>query len=143
MPGYWWHCEGCGKDFAFSKACGRTSIAAFIHDDLVTSNWDQALLLRPCPDCAQTSLRIQYEFPRKDRELVTVYRIVGLGPGADYLPMMWETGPASEPDVRWYDFKYLGGRNVRGLSKPAVLQQQQLRRLFDLYRERAQLTEFP
>jgi hypothetical protein len=47
--------------------------------------------------------------------------------------MMWETYPIDERDERVFDFKYINDYGMRGLNRPAIFRQTQLRALFDLY----------
>lgn len=132
MPGYWWQCTSCGEKPDCLSVCGSRSIVAFIWDQLVPARWDQRLLRRRCK-CGRRSLRITYLFQRDKPETVSVRLIVGLGPGDDYLPMLWETFPHSSPRTRWVDFKYQRGRNPWGLNKPPVLERTQLARLLRAY----------
>lgn len=136
MKSYWWECQSCGST-------SQLKIAAFIRDALAPSSWDQALLVQPCP-CGNTR-RITYEFPRKeDPRKVIVHGIVGLSDTEDdYLPMMWETVFADNVDVTHFDFKYIRGRNLNGLMKPAVFRQDQLRILFELFRKKRSVASFP
>ena len=73
MPSYWWSCEKCKKEFAFKDVTDNSTIYHFIWKTLLPSNWDQEKLLLACPNCKNKSLRITYEFPRKDKEIVRVY----------------------------------------------------------------------
>ncbi|MDO9069072.1 MAG: hypothetical protein Q7W05_11525, partial [Deltaproteobacteria bacterium] len=135
MPGYWWQCESCGADSDFMEACGSKGIPHFIWDVLLPSKWDQSKLKSECKKCQKDSLRITYEFPRAEKEVIRVVSIVGVGPYNNiYLPMMWETYMVGNEDDRLFDFKYLNGRNVWGLNKAAVFGRQELKELFDLYR---------
>ncbi len=70
MKGWWWECESCGAKSDFAKACGSKGIAHFIWDVLMPSGWDQAHLLQECRSCDKRSLRITYEFPRKNKEVL-------------------------------------------------------------------------
>lgn len=143
MSAYWWECEKCGKKYDFNTACKSPGIAHYIRDALVLSKWDQALLLIECPNCHQKSLRIFYEFPRKEKELLKVIHIVGLGEQKNsYIPMMWETSPFPFNDI-WFDFKYINNRNIWGLNKPAIFCQNDLRELFELYCKRTGKKSFP
>lgn len=135
MPAYWWSCAKCGGDCDFAKACDTPDIHGFIWNKLLLSDWDQALLGQRCAKCRSNSLRITYEFPREDKEVVMVNHIVGLNQGT-WLPMMWETVLTSEPKKRLYDFKYVGRRNTWGLNKPAVFTEGGLRDIFRVYREK-------
>jgi hypothetical protein len=70
--------------------------------------------------------------------------MVGLGPfDKVYLPMMWEAYPVHAPEDRWFDFKYLNGRNLWGLNKPAVFGREDLRELFELYVQKTGTERFP
>ena len=109
-------------------------MAHFVWDELVTTNWDQSRLVLVCPECGGEELRITYEFPRRDRVELTLVHAVGLGPDDGvYIPMMWETDPDWPSGHRWFDFKYVNGRQIFGLNKPAVFDQEGLRELFKLY----------
>jgi len=146
MPAYWWKCQACGKKAEFSEVCNSRSMAYFVWDELLHSSWDQGCLVKQCPHCAKKEARITYEFPRKrkEKEVLTLVRAVGLDPFNDrYVPMMWETIPDSEPDKRWFDFKYVYGRSVFGLNKPAVFSRKGLADLFDLYRKMSGESSFP
>jgi len=143
MPGYWWQCDTCGQRTTFKEVVRTTSIGPFLWDIMPESNWDQALLTHRCVACEDGRLRITYDFPRGKPETISVVHIVGLDRGSGYLPMLWETFRHSSPQTFWYDFKYLTGRNPFGLSKPAVLERQQLRQLFELLALRANYARFP
>jgi hypothetical protein len=143
MKGYWWQCESCGANSDFGEACDCKGIAHFIWDVLLPSSWDQSKLLLKCKKCNKQSLRITYKFPRKDEVVLKVIHIVGLDPNNGYIPMIWETYPEGDENERWFDFKYINGRNIYGLNKPAVFSRDDLKQLFTLYREKTNLTEFP
>lgn len=144
MTGYWWQCEKCGDEVEFDKACGSTGIAHYIWDVMLKSSWDQSKLVLPCTKCGNISLRITYEFPRmKDRDIIRVLNVVGVELENKYLPMMWETYFNNDSSDRVYDFKYLNGRNIRGLMSPAVLSRENLKQLFDLYKLKTDSTIFP
>lgn len=140
--GYWWECEQCGHACTFLEACGSKSLAAFVWNVLLPAHWDQRVLTKRCLACLADSMRITYEFPRTDREVLRVVSIVGVSPRGKYLPMMWETYPVSDPDDRWFDFKYLNGVNPWGLNKPPVLSREDLRMLFVTYEERTKRSVF-
>jgi hypothetical protein len=142
MPGYWWECEHCDRTVTFAEVTG-CSIAAFIWDKLLASAWDQAVLARDCPHCQQHSLRIAYDFPRRDKLIFRLVHAVGVREGESYLPMMWECYLVGEPERPKFDFKYLNGRNPKGLSKPAILSREQLSQLLSLYRARTGDAAFP
>jgi hypothetical protein len=97
---------------------------------MVASAWDQTLLAKPC-SCG-SELRITYDFPRQNKEVLQVIRMVGVEWTPEYLMMLWETAPASDPSERWFDFKYIRGRNPWGLNKAAVFPQELLKALFAL-----------
>ncbi len=102
------------------------------------------MLLRNCLRCGCRSIRITYDFPRAERERVRLAHIVGLRrPDDPFVQMMWEGGPDNYPQERWFDFKYMNGRSNWGLNKPAIIRQDQLRELFDLYRQKTGKPEFP
>lgn len=149
MTGYWWSCEkeACRSEFEFEdlrKSSGAGSIAAFIRDVLLRKNWDQALLLQQCPRCGQRSARITYDFPRRKNPLVfRVANIVGLDWGISYLPMMWGSHKVGDPVEVIYDFKYLEGRNPKGLGNPAIFKEGDLAELFALYCEKTGRRSFP
>lgn len=144
MPAYWWECEECSTKYEFGQVCPSRGMPHYIRDFLVPSNWDQDHLLINCPDCGNNTLHIAYEFPRKEKESIRVIHIVGLGtPGDEYIPMMWETSPAPHDGNNWFDFKYINGRNVFGLNKPAVFHRSDLRMLFNLYSEKTGSKIFP
>jgi len=144
MPAYWWECEACGKSFEFSKACNYPGVAHYIRDVLAKSSWDQSHLLLRCSKCGKQDLRITYEFPRADKETLRVAHIVGLGSSTDdFISMMWETYPLSNPQDRWFDFKYIRGRSTFGLNKPVVLSLRELKQLFKLYCDKTGVAQFP
>lgn len=95
----------------------------------------------PCKCGAE--MRISYDFPRQQKEVLQVIRMVGIEWSPEYLMMMWETAPTSDPDERWFDFKYLRERNSWGLNKAAVFPQASLKKIFALYREKAGVVNFP
>lgn len=137
MSGWWWQCEQCGKKTEFRDVNPSGGIVTFLWEELLSSNWNQDLLLQKCSECRKDSMRITYEFPnRRDPVTVQVLHIIGLPPSEDVLTMMWETFPIKYPEYRWFDFKYLNGRKVRGLTAPAVLLKTDLRALFDFYKEK-------
>lgn len=69
--------------------------------------------------------------------------IVGLDIDGEYLPMMWETYAVASPDDKWFDFKYINGRNPWGLNKAAVFVRADLNRIFALYQEKTGNSVFP
>lgn len=142
MPGYWWECESCAENFDFPKVTGANSMAGFVWDKLLASDWDQSLLAVMCEKCGSGTLRITYEFPREDKLTLRVIHIVGLQYD-DYIPMMWETHPKDSPAERCFDFKYQRGRNPWGLNKAAVLSRQDLHTLFERYRQKTGVKDFP
>ncbi len=129
---YGWQCLACGERPAWLAVCGSRSIAAFIHDELAPSGWDQRLLRRICP-CGRRSLYITYRLKRGDTERVSIRHIVGLVLEDEYLPMIWETFRHATPRIRWMDFKYQRGRSPWGLTKRLVLTQPQLSRLLGAF----------
>ncbi len=141
MSGYWWECEGCGEKSDFPTVVSTLSMSSFVWDKLLRADWDQSLLVSPCPHC-QAFRRITYEFPRKDKVTLRVIHIVGRQ-SEDYVPMMRETYPTDSPKERWFDFKYQRGRNPWGLNKAAVFSRQELQELFMLYRGKTGAQEFP
>lgn len=144
MKGYWWECESCGKSYEFSQACSYNAIAHYIRDTLISSSWDQSHLLIRCNKCGKQALRITYEFPRAQKEILRVVHIVGLGSATDdFIPMMWESYPLSNIDDRWFDFKYIRGRSPFGLTRPVVLSISELRQIFKLYCIKAGTEQFP
>ncbi len=143
MAAYWWECESCGHAIEFVNACGSKGITHFIRDVLLVSSWDQSHLVLECVRCGKKTLRITYEFPRTQKEKLYVIHIVGLNVNDHYLPMMWETYPVSDPEDRWFDFKYINGRNILGLNKPAVFSREELQHLFAIYCEKTACTSFP
>jgi hypothetical protein len=134
MSGYWWECDKCRKQSEFQHEVGKGPVI-FIWEDLVP-DWDQRKLTRPCHECGGC-LRITFNFPREDEEKLGVARMVGLpaDPGG-YLPMLWETIPASDPEKRWFHFNYMNGRSVWGLNRAAVFEKGHLRKLLDVYLEK-------
>ncbi|HVF36123.1 MAG TPA: hypothetical protein VND91_12445, partial [Candidatus Saccharimonadia bacterium] len=105
MARYWWQCTSCGDRPPWLAVCGSKSIAAFIHDELAPSGWDQRLLRRTC-SCRRRSLYITYRFKRGDPERVSVQHIVGVSLEDGYLPMLWQTFRHATPRSKWMDFKY-------------------------------------
>lgn len=143
MPAYWWECSDCGNKVEFPEACESKGITHYIWDVLIPSNWNQSKLIKKCTGCSKDTLRITYIFPRKDQVNVQVKHIIGLGPFDEYVPMMWETIPDGDQNETWIDFKYINGRNVWGLNKPAVFSKEDMRKLFTQYRNRTGDTSFP
>lgn len=131
---YGWQCLACGERPAWLAVCESRSIAAFIHDELAPSGWDQRLLRRTC-QCGRRSLYITYRLKRGDTERVSIRHIVGLGLEDEYLPMIWETFRHATPRIRWMDFKYQRGRSPWGLTKRLVLTQPQLSRLLGAFQK--------
>ena len=129
---YWWQCTACGARPTWLAVCESKSIAAFIHDELAPSGWDQRLLRRTC-ECRRRSLYITYRLKRGDPERVSIKHIVGLRLEDEYLPMLWETFRHATPRTRWIDFKYQRGRSPWGLTKRLVLTRPQWSRLFRGY----------
>lgn len=142
--GYWWQCESCGAISDFPEACGFKGIPDYIWDVLIPSFWEQSKLLLECRKCNKRSMRITYEFPRREKVILQVIHIVGLGPiEGSYIPMMWETKP-SEDNVNWFDFKYIDHRrNPWVLNKPAVFSRENLKQLFNLYNDKTDSITFP
>ena len=141
MPSYWWHCDQCDKTRTFEEECG-IGIVRFLWDELLLAQWDQKLLVHDCAACqSPQSLRITYDFPRKDKETLHVMHIVGMTPDREqtYLPMLWQ---ASMNGELFFDFKYMNGRSNWGLNKPAVLTDAVLTGLIRLYREKANSPTF-
>ena len=136
MQSYWWQCTQCGTSRTFAEECATRGVVHFLWDVLLPAEWDQSLLVRTCAVCQSHSLRITYEFPRAEKETMRTLHIVGI-PQDTYLPMLWETSPDPDLRERWFDFKYVQGRSVWGLNKPAVLTNVALTRLIDLYRVKA------
>jgi hypothetical protein len=145
MPSYWWKCLACERKAEFKKVSSSKGITDFIWDELVSSSWDQSALVLNCPYCDEVQLHIAYEFPRKkDGVELSVVHIVGLGPIDNvYIPMMWETFPNGNKKERWFDFKYVNGRQIYGLNKPAVFTQEMLNELFNKYCTITGATHFP
>jgi hypothetical protein len=144
MGSYWWECSNCGTQYDFQTICQSRGITHYIWDVLIPSGWDQDHLVKNCTKCDKNILRITYIFPRAEKTHLQVKHIVGLGPFDDvYVPMMWETIPDGNNDETWIDFKYINGRNIWGLNKPAVFSKEDMRNLFQLYRERTGDHNFP
>lgn len=141
--GYWWECEKCGKHVDFMPACGSTGVAHYIQDHL-KKNWDQALLVKDCPDCKSHSLRIAYEFPKREKQYFRVYHVVGIdcNNGA-YVPMMWVTKELPYNGEMIYDFKYICGRKTFGLNKAAIFLRSELREIFQLFCAKTGMQSFP
>ena len=136
MPSYWWECESCGNKAEFFDVCQVKGITHFIWDILLKEEWNQDHLIKNCKSCGKDLMRITYEFPRKDKEKLRVIHIIGIGPfdNNKYLPMIWETHAVGENENdNWFDFKYLNGKNIRGLNRPAVFSRDSLKKLFDVY----------
>ena len=143
MASYWWECANCSAKFEFQDVCESRGITHYIWDVLIPSDWKQSHLLKKCPKCNQEELRVTYVFPRADQTHIQVKHIVGLGPFDEYISMMWETVPDGSKEKTWLDFKYINGRNIWGLNKPAVFSKEDIRKLFQLYRDRTGDKSFP
>lgn len=144
---YWWACDNgeCQNHQAQLpfKETVKVGIVGFLWDELSRA-WDQSLLAKECKACRRGALRITYDFPRADPERIRVVHIVGLRRENDpFLQMMWEGIPDTGAGQHWFDFKYLYGRNWRGLKSPCVLEQEELRAVFALYCEKTGRTSFP
>ncbi len=89
-------------------------------------------------------MRISYIFPRDDKIELQVKHIVGISPSNDvYVPMMWETIPNGSLNETWFDFKYINNRSIWGLNKPAVFTNQDLKKIFNLYKNKIGCCDFP
>jgi hypothetical protein len=136
MEGYWWKCEECDHEVRCESLLG-CGIPTYVHDQIIEREWDQSALRQKCPTCKQFSLLITYEFPRKDREIVSVLNIVGPEDNnGDYVPMMWVTRPESSKREVWFQFNYMRGRNPFGLNKAAVFSEDGLRSLARIYEQK-------
>lgn len=147
MKGYRWQCVRCGTESTFQSMfqsiSGVGGIPTFIRKIMIPSNWDQTNLTQRCAACNEMTLRITYEFPRKnDPDLIHVLNIVGLVAG-DYVPMMWATYFARSHQDTYFDFKYIYKNGALGSSRPAVVTRDNLRELFRLYEQRVGITGFP
>ena len=143
MAAYWWECTSCSARFEFQDICEYRGITHYIWDVLIPSGWDQSHLLKKCPKCNEKELRVTYVFPRADETHIQVKHIVGIGPSDEYVAMMWETIPDGSKEETWFDFKYINGRNILGLNRPAVFSKENIRKLFQLYRDRTGDRSFP
>jgi len=143
MSSYWWECEECMSKHEFPEVTESKGITHYIWDVLIPSDWDQSLLVKKCPSCGKNKLRIAYIFPRSEETHLFVKHIVGLGPFDEYVPMMWETIPDRSADETWIDFKYINGRNIWGLNKPAVFTRNQIKEILSKYREKTGDKNFP
>ena len=139
--GYWWECESCKEKTSFRDTVG-VEIAAFIWDTL-SNDWDQTLLLRECSRCKGRRLRITFNFPRQNRSVFRVKHIIGTFITNSYLAMMWEFYEIGNPNLSKYDFTYLTGRNPYGLKSPAIISSEELKELFNLYRNKTEQNTFP
>jgi hypothetical protein len=120
-----------------------TGIVSFIRKVLLPSDWDQSKFIQPCPKCRKHELRITYYFPRGEPVRLSIVHIVGLKyDDAYYLPMMWEAQPAHEVGT-WFDFKYINGNSIYGLTKPAVFHRADLKKLFQIYEQKCGGGPFP
>lgn len=143
MASYWWECSRCSAQSDFPTVCQSRGITHYIWDVLIPSDWNQDYLLKQCVNCNHRTVRITYVFPRADKTHIQVKHMIGLGPFDLYIPMMWETIPDGNDEETWIDFKYINGRNIWGLNKPAVFSKESMRKLFQLYRERTNEKNFP
>lgn len=132
MAKYAWQCNFCGDRPAWLSVCNSRSIAAFIHDELAPSGWNQKLLRRRCK-CRHHALYITYRAPRGQSDRISIKHIVGLVIDKEYIPMLWETFRHESPKIKWVDFKYQRGRSPWGLTKRLILQRLQLSRLLTAY----------
>jgi hypothetical protein len=144
MSSYWWQCNTCEIAKPFNEVSGSTGIVRFIRNVLLASDWDQSKLVVKCPKCLKPTLRITYDFPRKEgRVRHSIVHIVGLALNdAYYLPMMWETQPSTDKST-WFDFKYINGNSIWGLNKPAVFNRAELKKLFQVYEQKCGGGLFP
>lgn len=138
LAGYWWQCTGHVDHAIEFSALVPGGLTRFFFA-LASSAWDQSKLVQVCPTC-KAEMRIGYEFPRQRApERLLLLHAVGLAQyGPDYLPMLWESQAAGETES-WFDIKYVSYSNGRyssfGLMRPAVLSRDDIRRLFDTYRQ--------
>src|SRR3990170_3038918 len=108
MHSYWWQCMNCDSIFSFGEVTNSKGVVHFIWDELLPNHWNSKKLILRCNKCNRNSVRITYEFPRKDKTTLIVVNIVGIESSEKgYLRMMWETMPLGEPKTRWFDFKYV------------------------------------
>jgi hypothetical protein len=139
MPGYWWECESNGSHrfdishFHKNKMNGYTGMASFIKD-VMAFQWNRNELLQHCDKCKRNTMRITYKYSCKSNtnDKYRVITIVGLNSNTTYIPMMWETCSVID-EYTYYDFKYIIGRSVYGLNKPAIFTRQQLNEIIKLY----------
>lgn len=146
MHSYWWQCmnKNCNKTFNFDDVTNSKGIVHFILDELLPNNWNPKKLILRCKKCNKKSLRIMYEFPRKDKTTLIVVNIVGIESSEKrYLRMMWETMPLGEPKTRWFDFKYVNGRNIWGLMSSPIFTQQELKKILSIYKKITKQNKFP
>jgi len=143
MASYWWECSHCGSRFEFKDVCESRGITHYIWDVLIPSGWEQSHLIKTCFQCNNGDMGITYVFPQADQTHIRVKHIVGIGPFDKYVPMMWETIPDGNNEETWIDFKYINGRNMWGLNKPAVFSKEDIKKLFQLYRNRTPDKNFP
>jgi hypothetical protein len=127
----------------FSSGKSIAGITYYIWDVLIPAAWDQTYLLKRCGKCNQDNLYMTYIFPRADQTHLQVKHIVGVGPFGEYVPMMWETIPDGNKEETWIDSKYIHGRNIWGLNKPAVFSKEEIRKLFQLFSARTGETNLP
>jgi hypothetical protein len=135
MASYWWECEECANTKDFSEITSVKGITHFIWDVLLPNDWDQNNLIKKCELCSG-NMRIAYIFPRKDQTHILVKHIVGLGPFEEYISMMWETIPDRNKNETWIDFKYVSGRNIWGLNKPAVFSKDEIKEIIVKYEKK-------
>jgi len=143
MPSYWWKCARCNETFEFSEVTNSMGIVHFIWDELLPSNWEQTKLKSTCGKCQSGTLSITYNFPGKNPKELTIIHAVGIGPFDKYLPMMWETKSDTDPNDTCFDFKYVVGRNIFGLNKPAVFTRSELKEVFNEYKRVTGENQFP
>lgn len=158
--GYWWECTRC--DYWQKEPGIVKSIRS-----LSRSNWDQKLLVQPCPSTeCNSSLRIAFYKNLKNKRIVLLYHLVGIswddeikethessvGPlltVTDFLPMMWEWKPKypeknSQEKISYFDFKHINIErpNVNTLTNIVSLTERELERLLELHRERTGNEDF-
>ena len=133
MPSYWWQCLNCNKFFNFQEVTNSKGISHFIWDELYLSDWDQNILIKNCPSCKNHQLKISYEFPRKDKIILYVNNIVGITKDNNFMQLLWATSPIEDLNDVWYDFKYLNGKSIFGLTKPVVFDKEELKNIMELF----------
>ena len=135
MTAYWLNCEKCDKHFSFDEITKQRSINSYLYNVFFNSNCDQSLLVFECPEC-KGLIRITYDFPRREKINFKVKHIVYRTDDEIFFQMLWETYSIYKPNNPVYDFKYMLGNYAFGLNKPAIMAEEDLKGLIEIFNKK-------